>query len=110
MDLLTYYLIAAGFGLIQCLSVTARSMFVNKAASIISFGGIVIVAILGLVYFEILDMLGGILTLFLVGMILSYIILKIKKRNAPEWSPEEENETKPNRIGENKRRKKAKRK
>lgn len=82
MTLLTYYLLAAGFGLIQCLSAIARNAAVNKIATILNFGGIVLIAILGIMYFDILDMLGGVLTVFLVGMIFSYIILKLNGKGS----------------------------
>ena len=78
MDLLTFYLLSAGIGLIQCLSAVAKNGFVNKLATILNYGGIILIIILGLKYFDILDMLAGVLTIFLVGMILSYVILKIK--------------------------------
>jgi hypothetical protein len=48
-------------------------------------------------------MLGGVLAVFLVGMLLSFIILKIKKRNAPVWEPDT---TPPSRVGVNKANKK----
>ena len=84
MDLLTYYLTAAGVGLIQFMSVVSRSLLVNRLASFLNIGGIILIAIMGLVYFEILDMLGGILTIFLVGMVLSFIFLKIFRKNEPQ--------------------------
>ena len=107
MDLLNYYLVAGGIGLIQCLAAVAKSPIVNKAATVLNWGGVIIIIIIGLKNYDLFTMLGGVLTIFLVGMILSFIILKIKKRNAPVWQPEEQ---KKSRIGENKKRKKAKRK
>lgn len=108
MDLLTYYLLAGGIGLIQCLAAVAKSRLVNKAATILNWGGVIIIIIIGLKNFDIITMLGGVLTVFLVGMILSYIILKIKKRNAPVWQPEEEKSA--SRVGANKANKRKQRK
>ena len=81
MDLLTYYLVAGGIGLIQFLSVISRSPLVNRLASLLNIGGIILVIIIGLVYFDILEMLGGVLTIFLVGMVFSFIFLKIFRNN-----------------------------
>lgn len=78
MDLLMFYLGAAGIGLIGCLASTARNPGVNRIASILHFVGIGFTVICGWINFSILDMLAGVLTIFLVGMIMSYIILKIR--------------------------------
>ena len=104
MDLLTYYLVAAGCGLIQFLSVISRSMLVNRLASLLNIGGIILVAILGLVYFEILEMLGGILTVFLVGMVFSAIFLKIFRKSHPQMQQEEQ--PAPSRVGMKKKKSK----
>ena len=77
MDLLTYYLLSAGFGLIQCMSVIARNRMVNKAATILAFAGIFIIGIAGWKNFGLITMLAGIFTIFLVGMVISFIILKL---------------------------------
>ena len=104
MDLLTYYLVAAGIGLIQFLSVISRSLLVNRLASLLNIGGLILIAILGLVYFEILEMLGGILTVFLVGMVFSAIFLKIFRRRHP--LPKEEEMPAPSRVGMKKKKSK----
>ena len=104
MDLLTYYLVAAGIGLIQFLSVISRSLLVNRLASLLNIGGLILVAILGLVYFEILEMLGGILTVFLVGMVFSAIFLKIFRRRHPV--PQEEEAPAQSRVGMKKKKSK----
>ena len=106
MDLLTYYLTAAGVGLIQFMSVVSRSLLVNRLASLLNIGGIVVIAILGIVYFEILDTLGGILTIFLVGMVLSAIFLKIFRRTSGD---EEEEQPAPKRTGQKKKKSKKRR-
>lgn len=78
MDLLMFYLGTAGIGLIGAMAAIARNPWVNKAASILHIAGIIITVIYGWMNFRILDMMGGVLTIFLVGMIVSYIILKIR--------------------------------
>ena len=103
MDLLTYYLLACGIGLIQCLAAVAKSPLVNKAATVLNWGGVIIIIIIGLKNYDLFTMLGGVLAVFLVGMLLSFIILKIKKRNAPVWEPDT---TPPSRVGVNKANKK----
>jgi len=78
MDLLMFYLGAAGIGLIGAMAAIAQNPWVNKAASLIHIGGIVFTVIYGWMQFRILDMLSGVFTIFLVGMIVSYIILKLR--------------------------------
>lgn len=78
MELLMFYLGTVGIGLIGCLSSIARNPGVNRIASILHFAGIGFTVIYGWINFSILDMLGGVLTIFLVGLITSYVILKIK--------------------------------
>ena len=101
MDLLTYYLVAAGIGLIQFMSVISRSMLVNRLASLLNIGGIILVVIIGIVYFDILDMLGGVLTIFLVGMVFSAIFLKIFRKRHPQ--PQEEEKPAQSRVGQKKK-------
>ncbi len=102
MDLSTYYLTAAGIGLIQFMSVVSRSPLVNRLASLLNIGGIILIAIMGLVYFEILEMLGGILTIFLVGMVFSFIFLKVFRKT----NPQEEEPTVPKRTAPKKKKSK----
>ena len=104
MDLLTYYLVAAGIGLIQFLSVISRSMLVNRLASLLNIGGIILVVIIGIVYFDILDMLGGVLTIFLVGMVFSAIFLKIFRRS--KGNVQQEEQPAPSRVGMKKKKSK----
>lgn len=80
MTLLEFYLVTVGIGLIGCLASIAKNLNVNRIASVLHFGGIAFTVIYGWINFRILDMLGGVLTIFLVGMITSYIILKIKSK------------------------------
>ena len=105
MDLLTYYLVAAGIGLIQFMSVISRSMLVNRLASLLNIGGIILVVIIGIVYFDILEMLGGVLTIFLVGMVFSAIFLKIFRKKHPQ---QQEEQPAPSRVGMKKKSKKRK--
>jgi len=80
MDLSMFYLAAAGIGLLGCLSAVAKNGFVNKVASICHIAGIVLTVYYGWRNFSVLEMLGAVLTIFLVGMICAYIILKIRKK------------------------------
>jgi hypothetical protein len=79
MDLLMFFLGTVGIGLIGAMAAVARNPWVNKAASLIHIGGIVFTVIFGWMQFRIIDMLSGVFTIFLVGMIVSYIILKLRK-------------------------------
>ena len=87
MTLLTYYLLAAGCGLIQFMSVTSKSQVTNRLASILNIVAIVIIAVMGIKHFTLIETLGGILTIFLVGMVLSFLFLKLMAKIAP---PQEE--------------------
>lgn len=81
MSLISFYLLAAGIGLIGCLASIAKNPGVNRIASVTHYLGIVIVGITGWIEFDLLVMLTGIITIFLVGMILSYIVLKFLRRD-----------------------------
>lgn len=87
MTLLTYYLLSAGCGLIQFMSVTSKSQVTNRLASMMNIVGIVLIAIIGIKNFDVLTTLSGILTIFLVGMVLSFLFLKLMAKIAP---PKEE--------------------
>jgi sorbitol-specific phosphotransferase system component IIC len=80
MELLMFYLGAIGVGLIGCVASTALNPFVNKAASILHYLGILITVIYGWKAFSLLDMLGGVLAIFLTGMITSYLFLRLTGR------------------------------
>ena len=102
MTLLTYYLLAAGCGLIQFMSVTSKSQVTNRLASILNIAGILIIAIIGIKNFDLLCALSGILTIFLVGMVLSYLFLKLMAKIAPP--KEEDTKTQPPRKKNKKKR------
>ena len=80
MDLLTYYLLAGGFGLIQSMSAMSKNGLVNKLATYISYAGIFVIGIAGWRNFGLGTMLSGILTVFLVGMVLTFILMKLTGR------------------------------
>ncbi len=88
MTLLTYYLIAAGCGLIQFMAVTSKSQVTNRLASMVNIAAIVIIAIIGIKNFTLIETLGGILTIFLVGMVLSFLFLKLLEKIAPPQEAE----------------------
>ena len=80
MNIVLFYVMALGFGLLGCLAAISRNPGVNKAASVLHYLGLLVMVIVGWMEFDIFTMLGGVLTVFLVGMITSYIVLKAKKK------------------------------
>lgn len=79
-DIIWLYLGAVGVGMLGCLSATSVRM--NKIASLAHIGGIIFTVIYAWRNYGIAHMLTSVLTIFLVGMILAYIVLKIRDKKS----------------------------
>ena len=80
MSIVLYFLMAVGFGMVGCASVTTKNPMINKALSVVHIGGLLMTGIIGWIKFDLWIMLGGLATVLVIGMVFAYTVLKAGKR------------------------------
>lgn len=80
MTLVLYFLMAVGFGMVGCVSVTTKNPVINRILSVIHIGGLIMTGVIGLMAFNGWITVGGMATVFIIGMLFAYTVLKEGKR------------------------------